>query len=223
LDLSAISLIIVVEGNNPLTPLKRGHNQRLGDSLELKGGISNNGLVFKDLFYKIVGDELRIGWFTNEGSVHIKAGEQVFVIRGSTTINFKEGDVIQFRVKDDALCEFADENGEPIENVTLSTYSIKFSKENQSLNSISNNEITIIPNPAKEFVNIKYRVFNSCFIKISLYNLIGEKITDIVNQFQLSGKYNSVLNLASIQPGVYICKMFVDGLSINVKKVIITK
>ena len=81
----------------------------------------------------------------------------------------------------------------------------------------------VYPNPANEIVNIKYKISNPGIVRISMYNLLGEKIMDIVNKTVLEGKYESGLNLESISPGMYTFKMVLDGKTVIVKRLVVTK
>jgi hypothetical protein len=178
-----------------------------------------------NLFYKVNGDELRIGWFEEDEAINLKNNESFIIIRGKTSSNFKAGDEINFRIKNDALCELADENGDPIENVTLNTYSIEHINT-LKIGTVSNkmtNDMILYPNPAENIANIKYKIANDGFVNISLYNVFGEKVVDFVNKPELKGIYNKEINLTSLSSGVYMCKMVLDGKSVIVKRLVVSK
>ena len=200
---------------------------RLTDNKKLK--IKNEELRMKaeenNLFYNVVGDELRVGWFANEGAVQIMAGEPVFVIRGRTNNKFKNGDVIQFKIANNSLCEFADGDGEVIEDVVLKTYRIEYADVHKigNVERALDDELFIYPNPAEKIANIRYKIANDGFVNISLFNVLGEKVSDIVNKQVLKGIYNSEFDLSKFECGVYICKMFVDGRRVVVKRLVVYK
>jgi hypothetical protein len=178
-----------------------------------------------NLVYNVIGDELRIGWYESERALNYKSGEPVLIISGKTTNNFKSGDVIKFSIANNPLCEFADEEGNPIDNVVLKSYSIGYSS-GQNIGSIENdlsNDMFIFPNPAGNTVNIMYNIANDGFVKISMYNVLGEKIIDVVNKTVLKGFYNTEIDLSTISPGVYTFKMVSNDKNVNVKKLVVSK
>jgi hypothetical protein len=178
-----------------------------------------------NMFYNIVGDEIRIGWFSNGETLRMTSGTAILIITGQTTENFKQGDVIQFKIKNDPLCEFADGDGEPIDNVVLKTFLIEHSPEKNFDNSISdlNTDLFIFPNPAENVVNIRYNVALDGFVKISLFNVLGEKVIDVVNNYKLKGVYNSEMNPESVPSGVYTCQMVLDGKNVVVRRLVVSK
>jgi hypothetical protein len=172
-----------------------------------------------------MGDELRIGWFENAGSLNLKTNDPIIIISGKTTGNFKPGDVINFRLKNDALCELADENGEPVENVRLNSYSIVH-KNSLSIGKVSetpDNELTIYPNPAKDKLSVSYSIVKDGKVKIELYNLLGEKIEELLNQSVLKGTYTKEIDLTSLSSGVYTCKMVLDKKNHIIKRIVISR
>jgi len=51
------------------------------------------------------------------------------------------------------------------------------------------NELSIYPNPAKDNMSISYSIVKDGRVEIELYNLLGEKIEDIVDLNLLKGQY----------------------------------
>jgi hypothetical protein len=146
--------------------------------------------------------------------------QPVIIISGKNTGNFKQEDVIKFSIANNSLCEFADESGNPKENVVLRTSTIEFNEGQyiENIERISNNDLLIFPNPAEDLVKIRYNIPNDGFVKISLYNVLGEKLADVVNNYGLKGINNSDLNLSSIPSGVYSIKMVLEDKSLVVIK-----
>jgi len=178
-----------------------------------------------NLVYHVRGNELRIGWFEDEKPMNLKNEETLIIISGRTTNDFKTGDIINFNLKKDKLCEFADETGEPLENVVLKTFSVEHSKVINSENSKSvlNNRLFLSPNPAENNVNIKYQISQDGFVTISLFNILGEKIADVVNKTVLKGIYDSDLKLTGINSGVYTFKMILGGKIVATERLVVAK
>jgi len=215
-------------------PINVTNNMRLGaislilnypkgmmEILDVKLKVNNE---LQDLYYNIVGNELRIGWFETKGSISLQNNEALLVLSIRTLNTFKAGDNIRMKVSNSSLCELADEDGDPIENVILNTYSIEHvNTMNISGASELENDIIVYPNPAKDIAKINYNIVGDGFVKISLYNLLGEKVADIVNQAQLKGSYRTEMDLSTLPAGIYTCKMVLDDHTTIMKRVAVSK
>ena len=138
----------------------------------------------------------------------------------------RPGDVIRFNISNDPLCEFADEKGNPIDNVVLKTFTIENSGEQIIENSESelNNDMFIFPNPAGNILNIRFGIADDGVVNISLYDILGEKEIDIVNNsYELKGTYSLETDLSGIPSGVYTCKMNLNKHIVIVKKLVVSK
>ncbi|MBK9097714.1 MAG: T9SS type A sorting domain-containing protein [bacterium] len=63
------------------------------------------------------------------------------------------------------------------------------------------------PNPFNPTTTIKYSVPKYGFVKIAVYNLLGEEIATLVNSFHDQGKYEINFNAAGLSAGVYLYTM----------------
>lgn len=59
------------------------------------------------------------------------------------------------------------------------------------------------PNPFNPTTTIKYSILGSSLVKIKLYNMLGQEISELVNQEQQSGDYEITLDAANLPSGVY--------------------
>lgn len=78
------------------------------------------------------------------------------------------------------------------------------------------------PNPFNPTTKIKYSVPADGFVNISIYNVLGEKVTDIVNNIQKAGSYEVTFDASSIASGMYLYRME-SGDFVSVKKMMILK
>ena len=67
------------------------------------------------------------------------------------------------------------------------------------------------PNPFNPMTIIPYDVQSAGHVKLVMYNLLGQKIAVLVDQFMTPGKYKLTLNAQSFASGVYIYDMTVDN------------
>jgi photosystem II stability/assembly factor-like uncharacterized protein len=59
------------------------------------------------------------------------------------------------------------------------------------------------PNPFSENTNISYTISDPGFVSLKLFNIVGEEIHTIVNEFKASGTYTVPLDANSFSEGVY--------------------
>jgi len=179
----------------------------------------------EDLYYNVKGNELRIGWFETRGALSLQNGESLIILTLRTRDNFGDGDRIRIQVENNSLCELADENGKPMENIVLNTCSIEHNNTLSigSAEDNRDNELTIYPNPAKDKMNIDYNLSKDGRVRIELYNLLGEKIEEIVDLTVLKGKYTKEIDVTSLPSGVYTCKMLSENNILIVKRLVISR
>jgi hypothetical protein len=63
------------------------------------------------------------------------------------------------------------------------------------------------PNPFNPSTNIKFTLPNSGVTNLSVYNLVGEKVSEIINEFLNEGEYNFRFDAANLPSGIYIAKL----------------
>ncbi len=79
------------------------------------------------------------------------------------------------------------------------------------------------PNPFNPKTNIKYTIPQNDMVKISLYSILGDKITDLVNEEKQTGFYTITFNANNLASGVYFYKMITGSGYTSVKKLSIIK
>lgn len=78
------------------------------------------------------------------------------------------------------------------------------------------------PNPFNPSTRIKYSIVESGLVKLSVYNLLGEVVSILVNQNQEAGFYNVQFDASNIQSGVYFYKLE-SGNQVETKKMMLIK
>jgi len=63
------------------------------------------------------------------------------------------------------------------------------------------------PNPFNPSTKIKFSIPNSEFINLSIYNMIGEKVAELVNETMTAGEYEQEFNAEGLPSGIYIAKI----------------
>lgn len=78
------------------------------------------------------------------------------------------------------------------------------------------------PNPFNPETIITYSLSQSGQTSLVIYNLLGERIKTLINQYQSIGNYSYKLNLGGLPSGIYIYTL-ISGNTISSKKMILTK
>jgi len=78
------------------------------------------------------------------------------------------------------------------------------------------------PNPFNPSTTIKYSVPEYGAVKLSVYNLLGERVAILVNETLAAGEYKAVFNTTKLPSGVYIAKLE-SGNNLLLIKMILSK
>ncbi len=78
------------------------------------------------------------------------------------------------------------------------------------------------PNPFNNSTRLRYSFPNDGFVNISVYNILGQKVSELVNREILAGNYEIVFNTHSLASGVYIYRMEADKF-VQSKKMLLLK
>ena len=78
------------------------------------------------------------------------------------------------------------------------------------------------PNPFNLSTTIDYEIVEADNIELNVYNILGEKIAALVNEYQSEGKYSIEFNGIGLVSGTYFYQIKIDTYS-DVKKMILIK
>jgi hypothetical protein len=79
------------------------------------------------------------------------------------------------------------------------------------------------PNPFNSTTNLKYKIEKNANIKLIVFDIRGKEITTLVNNKQTKGDYEVRFDGSNLSSGVYFYTLYVDGIRIDTKKMIIIK
>ncbi len=74
------------------------------------------------------------------------------------------------------------------------------------------------PVPAADYTNISFSVNENEFVNVSLFDALGNKVAQFINEFKVKGDYNETLTLEGISTGNYILKL-TSGANTSVVKI----
>jgi len=78
------------------------------------------------------------------------------------------------------------------------------------------------PNPFNPSTKIKYSIGKAGHVELKLYNLIGEEMITLVEEYKNPGNYDVIFNAGQFPSGIYYYRM-ITGDFVSVKKLAIVK
>ncbi len=78
------------------------------------------------------------------------------------------------------------------------------------------------PNPFNATTMIEFTIPHSCFVDLSLYNVLGQEITKLIHKQMPSGKHAIQWNAGSYSSGIYFCRLKTES-GIRTKKLLLIK
>ena len=78
------------------------------------------------------------------------------------------------------------------------------------------------PNPFNPTTIISYSLPKSGNVTLEVFNLLGEKVATLVNEFEEAGSYKKTFNADMLSSGVYIYKLSA-GSFVETRKMILLK
>ena len=90
--------------------------------------------------------------------------------------------------------------------------------ENIESNAIQSDKLfQNFPNPFNPETTIKFQVFYEGNVKINIYNILGQRIKTIYDEYKMPGIYSVYFNAGDLPSGVYIYSLDKDNISIKKK------
>jgi hypothetical protein len=160
---------------------------------------------------------LNIAWFSTEGA-DFNADATIAQIRVKVLAEIPEGTEL-FELN--AISELADNNAQPIADITLKTIGVTTDK-----GIFTGTELTAsnFPNPSDAYTTISYTLPENGKVKVEVYNSVGMLVTTLVEEYQESGVNNVKFTTGTVKAGVYFYHIAVQGESNNysaVKRMIV--
>lgn len=67
------------------------------------------------------------------------------------------------------------------------------------------------PNPVANQTTVRYELTRSCPVTLSILDVSGRRVAELVNAHQSTGTYSVSWNAADAPSGVYYCTLTADG------------
>ncbi len=84
------------------------------------------------------------------------------------------------------------------------------------------NDVKIYPNPFNLSTTVELNLQKISKVKLSIYNILGQKVTGLVNQEMNTGTYNVILNAKNFSSGIYFLILKINSTLLS-KKIILLK
>jgi hypothetical protein len=78
-------------------------------------------------------------------------------------------------------------------------------------------EFHLMPNPASDVLNVSYDLNTTSHVEISVLDLTGRKVMEVINATEGSGRQLHAINLADITSGIYLLNFSTELGTINTK------
>jgi N-acetylneuraminic acid mutarotase len=79
------------------------------------------------------------------------------------------------------------------------------------------------PNPFNESTKISYRLHQSHFVSLKLYNRLGQEIQTLVSEFQAGGSYSVDFNAVNLSSGIYFYRLQTGDHAVEIRKMILLR
>jgi len=73
------------------------------------------------------------------------------------------------------------------------------------------------PNPFNPSTNIRFNTPTAGFVNVSVFNLIGEKVAELVSEYLPEGEHNLSFNASNLPSGVYVAKLATESMNQSIK------
>ena len=74
-----------------------------------------------------------------------------------------------------------------------------------------------MPNPASDVLNVVYELNQNTPVKISVVDLTGRTMMDVLSETEAKGKYQQTIHLNSIAEGIYLLNFMSEKGSFNTR------
>ncbi len=78
------------------------------------------------------------------------------------------------------------------------------------------------PNPFNPTTNINYEIPSTDYVKLTVYNALGQKVQILVNGMQAAGKHAVSFDASGLASGIYYYKL-INGSSVQVRKMVLMR
>jgi len=79
------------------------------------------------------------------------------------------------------------------------------------------------PNPFNDQTTIRYRIANTCFVTVKIYNLSGQEAASLINRYQTAGYHTLNWDASGHASCIYFCRLSTDRGFMQTRKIILLR
>ena len=147
---------------------------------------------------------ISIAWSALKDPLAVKAGQTIFYLEFNISdpeLKYQSLELISLSPES----VISDINSDNISNAVFTIPQIT-NHEQQITNNNSHLKQNF-PNPFTGTTFVEYTIPDAATVQLSIYNLLGQKMTELLNKPQDKGTYTIMFNLATLQSGLYLYKL----------------
>jgi|GEM_PF-5949169 len=176
------------------TPLKIGAITLMLDYCSANVDITGIKSKINGLAYTISNGKIKIAW-DDTTPVAFKEGESILTLIAEPKTDVEKASDIQLTLDNES--ELADENGNILENISLSIPFVV-------ANSVTEYQLMQnYPNPFNPSTTIKYALPADSFVDISVCNILGQRVKTLINEIKQKGSYELKFEAGNLPSGIY--------------------
>jgi len=116
-------------------------------------------------------------------------------------------------------------NGTTYNNFSINLKNLRFTQNSVNVNEYNNStlekpEVSTYPNPLKNYAKINFYLPKSTKVEISLYNVDGQKIKTLADDYMLAGEHSLYIKAEGLNSGVYFIYLKTED-SIVFEKIVV--
>jgi len=130
--------------------------------------------------------------------------------------------ILKSRQKDDLLFVKQNNNGGVLYRIDWERLLTDIKEENEGFVAGGFTLYQNYPNPFNPSTTLSFNISKPSFVKLQVFNLLGQCISTLVNEDRNAGLHKINYNAADLAGGVYFCKITVNGYT-QTKKILLVK
>ena len=156
--------------------------------------------------------QISIAWSANNAPLFIKAGQTLFTLNIDVDISELTSQNTDLNIQLSPSSLLSDFNANSLSNVQFSIPQLKLTINDLGF---TTNLMQNYPNPFNNITTIEYSLPQSEFVNISIYNLFGQKISELMNNYQSEGIHAITKDFSDLPAGIYIYRLETNVSSAN--------
>ncbi len=137
-------------------------------------------------------------------------------------IDYLSGDTVYIAYMIDLHAGFFVQGGGPVTNNPIVVHKLPLMGIEEAPGAMLRSlELSARPNPFSHHTSLDYALPGPCRVKLEIYDMAGRRVGQLVNRFQVAGRYSVNWHRANLCPGVYVACLRANGRTLTEKLTIV--